>query len=403
MGTSSTMMRLSHLRDGVTACGPQTLHIDVTNTCNTNCVTCWDHSPHLHTPQATAWKRQKVALADVVALLDDVQTLDTNEGGLSAVIVSGMGEPFTHPEIYELIADVKRRGLHLTIITNLVAADVERVVDLGVDALLVGVQGASEDSYLAFHPNFLPWHWQTLNASLQRLQQAPAIDTKHVQVICAHNAHELSAMVQLAFDVDAAQVNFKLASLKAGTEAVRVSREQRLELLRATIPAARALAAQLGMRTNLDVFAQQVQAGLQRDDDAADDVDGNDTAPIDTVGCFLGGFYARVTVEGTVLFCCNTEVVVGSLATLPFSAWWRSLRWDYWRRRMREGRYLASCFQCGKFNQNEKLSRRFKEAFGEAAWLDVTGRGAGALPNIEPPPRALTDKPTRHRLLPVLP
>jgi hypothetical protein len=69
---------------------------------------------------------------------------------------------------------------------------------------------------------------------------------------------------------------------------------------------------------------------------------------------------------------------------------------------MREGRYLASCFQCGKFNQNEKLSRRFKEAFGEAAWLDVTGRGAGAVPNIEPPPRALTDKPVRHRLLPVL-
>src|SRR5690606_8183425 len=28
--------------------GPQTVHIDVTNACNVDCVTCWDHSPHLH-------------------------------------------------------------------------------------------------------------------------------------------------------------------------------------------------------------------------------------------------------------------------------------------------------------------------------------------------------------------
>ena len=29
-----------------------------------------------------------------------------------------MGEPFTHPEGGDMIAEVKRRGLHLTIITN---------------------------------------------------------------------------------------------------------------------------------------------------------------------------------------------------------------------------------------------------------------------------------------------
>jgi MoaA/NifB/PqqE/SkfB family radical SAM enzyme len=224
-----------------------------------------------------------------------------------------MGEPFTHKGIYALIEDVKRRGLHLTIITNLVAADVDRVVALGVDSLLVGVQGASEPSYLAFHPNFLPSHWAQLNEQLGRLAGAAGIDVKQVQVICRHNAHELSAMVELGARTNAARVNFKLASLKGGTEHVRITPAQRARLLDHDVDAAVVRAQALGVATNLDVLGAQLRAG-------ADDVDEYATAPIADVGCFVGAFYARVTVDGTVLFCCNTDVVVGSLATLPFSS-----------------------------------------------------------------------------------
>lgn len=388
-----TDRRLLALRDGVVRHGPQTVHIDVTNTCNTNCVTCWDHSPHLTEARSTAWKRQRVDVAAIRALLDDIESID-GDAPLQNVILSGMGEPFTHPDIYALIEDVKRRGLHLTIITNLVAADVDRVVALGVDALLVGVQGASEASYLAFHPNFLPSHWALLNAQLERLADAVSVDVKQVQVICAHNAHELPAMVELAVRTCARQVNFKLASLKAGTEAVRISESQRASLLSTWIPDAQARAQAAGLQTNLAVFAAQVQAGESVD---ASDEGAGDTAPIDQIGCFLGHFYARVTVDGTVLYCCNTEVVVGSLQTLPFSSWWRSARWEHWRRRMREGRYLDSCFQCGKVNQNAALSRRFKERFGEAAFAAVTQ----APPSLRP--RSSTASPTKKTSLRVLP
>lgn len=393
----STMARLEDLRDGVVTMGPQTLHIDVTNACNTNCVTCWDHSPHLDVGRSTAWKKQKVDPAAVAALLDDVQSLDTPRGGLQAVIVSGMGEPFTHPDIDAILTDIKRRGLHLTVITNLVAADIDRVVEIGVDALLVGVQGASEASYLAFHPNFSPWHWQKLQSQLAVLASSPSITHKQVQVICRHNAHELRDMVALAAATSADQVNFKLASLKHGTEAVALSSAQRELLLQEGIVAAEEEATQRAVKTNLRVFREQLRRMHAGDADAVDDV-AIDTAPIDEVGCFLGGFYSRVTVDGTVLFCCNTEVEIGSLSVLPFSSWWRSARWAYWRRRMRAGRYLESCFQCGKLNQNDKLSRRFRECFGDDAWRAVTGRGDGQRPIVEAGPRQ-----ARGRGLPVLP
>jgi MoaA/NifB/PqqE/SkfB family radical SAM enzyme len=363
-----SMMRMQAIDDGVLRIGPQTVHLDVTNSCNTDCVTCWDHSPHLTAPRPAAWKRQRADIRQLMHVVDDIETL----GGLEAVIVSGMGEPFTHPDIYLLLEDLKRRGLHVTVITNLVAADIERVIEIGVDALLVGVQGASEDSYLAFHPSFGPQHWHTLQAQLAALRDAPGVEVKQVQVVCAHNAHELTRMVEQAALFKARQVNFKLASLKEGTEAARITEAQRHQLVTCAIEEARILAASLNVVTNLDMFERQVRAG------------GELTAPIDEVGCFIGTSYSRITVDGTVLFCCNTEVVVGQLPPhpqgKPFSALWRSAAWDGWRQRMREGRYLASCFQCGKVNQNEKLSRRFRELFGEARWLQVTGRGPAARP-----------------------
>ena len=383
---TSRELRLLSVEDGVMRLGPQTVHLDVTNSCNTDCVTCWDHSQHLTVPRSAAWKRQRADVDQLRAVVDDIQGL----GGLSAIIVSGMGEPFTHPDIYRLLTDLKQRGLHVTIITNLVAADVDRVIDIGVDALLVGVQGASQQSYLAFHPSFSSWHWQRLQSQLQRLRGAPSIDVKHVQVLCGHNAHEIVQMVEMAAVLDdplarPGTVNFKLASLKAGTEAVRISAEQRQQLLDSLIDDAEARARSLAVTTNLAVLRAQVQVG------------GEQTAPIDEIGCFLGTHYSRITVDGTVLFCCNTEVLVGHLPPhpqgRPFSAWWTSPQWDGWRRRMREGHYLPSCFQCGKLNQNEKLSRRFRELFGDERWRAVTGRG----PHTPAPPPA---RPLALRVLP---
>jgi wyosine [tRNA(Phe)-imidazoG37] synthetase (radical SAM superfamily) len=342
---------------GVPVVGPETLHLDVTNTCNTNCITCWDHSPLLTLGRSKAWKRMRLDAPAVETLLDDARTL----GGLRAVILSGQGEPFTHPEIYRFIEAVKSRDLHLTIITNLVAADPARVLALEVDQLLVGVHGATRASYLAFHPSFRDEEWARLLSMLDAFRAAGR-RYKHVQVVCRTNAHEVADMIDFAARYDAAQVNFKLASLAAGTEAARIDDAQRAELASELVPRAAERARALGVATNLDVFAEQLRAG------------GEATAAIEDVGCFMGYAYARVLVDGTVLYCCNTEVVVGSLAEAPFSALWRGARWEAMRARMRRGDYFASCRQCGKLNQNIALSRTFARTYGDERLRAITGR-----------------------------
>lgn len=352
--------RLLGMELGRPVAGPATLHIDVTNGCNTNCVTCWDHSPLLQVGRSIAWKKQKIDAATVADILNDASEL----GGLRAVILSGMGEPFTHPQIYDMIHEVKRRGLHLTLITNLVAADATRIVALGVDQLLIGIHGASLVTYGQFHPNFVKEEWARLLGMLAEFHRAGR-RYKHVHVICRYNAHELIEMVRLGAMYGAEQINFKLASLREGTEQVRISEAQRLQLQSELVPRAMAEAEQHQLPTNLDVFLQQLRAGEEA------------TASIADVGCFMGYAYSRILVDGTVLYCCNTDVKVGSLATgASFSELWHSAAWESLRARMRRGDYFSSCNQCGKFNQNVQLSEQFARVYGAERLLQVTGRSA---------------------------
>lgn len=350
---------LAGIERGRPLTGPQTIHIDITNGCNTNCITCWDHSPHLDAPRSAEWKRQRASLANIEQILDDAGSL----GGLEAVVISGMGEPFTHPDIERILAAVKVRGLHVTVITNLIPARAERVLEIGVDQLLIGIHGASEASYLAFHPSFSSDDWAHLHDMLARFRDAGR-RFKHVQVICRTNAHELVEMIELAAEYRALQVNFKLAGLHDGTEATRITDTQRANLLDGLIARAVARASELGVEHNLDVFEGQVRAG------------GEATSDMRGIGCFMGFAYARVTVDGTVLYCCNTEMVVGTLAQgARFHELWEGERWNAMRDRFRRGWYAASCSQCGKLNQNVKLGRRFAKAYGEARLHAVTGRG----------------------------
>ena len=80
-----------------------------------------------------------------------------------------MGEPLTHPDIYEMLAAVKAQGWGLTLMTNLVAADIERLAPIGIDQVLVGVQGASPTTHMAFHPGWTEDHFFKMCAHLRAL------------------------------------------------------------------------------------------------------------------------------------------------------------------------------------------------------------------------------------------
>jgi len=351
-------LTLAGIDAGVPAAGPETVHVDLVNACNTNCITCWDHSPLLETPRPAAWKGRRARTEDVERLLDELDEL----GGLRNVILSGMGEPFLHTGIWNVVTAVKRRSLHLTVITNLLLADPRRVLDSGIDQLLVGVHAASREAYEAFHPSSTNGDWDALLGKL-RLFRAAGRRFKQVHVVCSVNAHELPEMVALAAETDAGAVTFKRASLKGGTERCGLDEAARRGLLEEGVPRAREAAARLGVATNLDVLERQLASP------------GDETTPVGDPGCFMGFAYARITVDGDVLYCCDPAIRVGSLADgTRFSDLWRGAAWQGLRDRLRAGESFPGCAQCGKYNQNVTLARAFERRHGTERLLEVTGR-----------------------------
>ncbi len=335
---------LDDIARGAPTVGPHNVHIDVINGCNAACVTCWDHSPHLETPRPAEWKRKRMSWEHFSALCDQLAAL----GSVRAVVLSGMGEPLIHPRIYDMIARVKAEGWHLTLLSNLVAADADRLASSGVDTILVGVQGVTPGSYTAFHPGWTEQHFFTMCRYLRRLSRA-GVRTKHVQVINRDTAPEVVEMVRFGRLFRADRVNFKLASLYGGTEAVSISEAQRDHLLDVDLPRARALAVELGVNTNLHLFTEQVRA-------AREDI--RHTVPIEQIGCFMGHVYTRITVTGEVLYCCNTEVQVAHLDDAPLDQLWFGEAWQGWRERIAGGDFVKGCDKCGKFEQNRKWSER---------------------------------------------
>jgi wyosine [tRNA(Phe)-imidazoG37] synthetase (radical SAM superfamily) len=130
------------------ALGPETVHIDLINACNLNCVTCWNYAPGLAIPKPASWKAQRMEASVFARVLAEVAAT-----GAQRIILSGGGEPFVHPRIHDFIAAVKAQGLTLTVISNGSLCDFERLADLQVDQMLINMSSASAPTYVAYHPN----------------------------------------------------------------------------------------------------------------------------------------------------------------------------------------------------------------------------------------------------------
>jgi MoaA/NifB/PqqE/SkfB family radical SAM enzyme len=327
--------RLQMYLRGELSPGPAEVHVDLTNACNLDCVTCWNYSPHLEAPRSAAWKRQRLDYELFARLVEDLAAM-----GVEQVLLSGSGEPFFHPRVYDMLALLKGRGLEASAITNGTVVDWDRLLALGVRRLLVNTSAASAASYVAFHPSQNAATWKKLRDGIAKV--ASRIQVHLVQVICATNWHEVPAMIDLAREDGAARVSFKLANLDGGTEAVAVSDAQRHRLLAELLPEAETRARRLGVSHNLDVLRSQLSGTAAT------------RFPIEEVGCHVGHFYSRIYVDGRVFFCCE-HIEVGRLDQAPFQEIWRSPRYDWMRERLAAPSYFPGCQRCGKYELNFRV------------------------------------------------
>ncbi|HEX6512037.1 MAG TPA: radical SAM protein [Chloroflexota bacterium] len=115
---------------------PRELYVEVTNRCNSLCVTC----PLTFSPQEA---EHYLTFEEFVSLVEQFP-------GLKRVVLQGIGEPLLNRELAPMIRYLKDRAVYVVFNTNAILLYPKRQAELvhsGLDELRVSCDGATPDTY----------------------------------------------------------------------------------------------------------------------------------------------------------------------------------------------------------------------------------------------------------------
>jgi len=119
-------------------CWPDRMYLESTNVCNLSCIMC---------PNGTGRMRRKKGFMDFELFKAIVDEMAPH---VRATTLHIWGEPLLHPRIFDMIRYCHQKGLRNEISTNATLLDEERsrlLLEAGLDALYIGMDGATEETY----------------------------------------------------------------------------------------------------------------------------------------------------------------------------------------------------------------------------------------------------------------
>jgi tungsten cofactor oxidoreducase radical SAM maturase len=175
------------------------LYVEPTTGCNLHCRTCIRNT----------WEdpESQMSMDTFHKLVESLVGLP----GLDRVVFTGFGEPLTHPHILEMIHAVRQRDLGVTLGSNglLLSPDMAReLVSLGVDRLVISVDGVKQETYAGIRGAMLSQvlsNIRSLNEVKSRMNSlTPALGIEFV--LLRTNVTELAELTGLASRLNAARV-----------------------------------------------------------------------------------------------------------------------------------------------------------------------------------------------------
>jgi glycosyltransferase involved in cell wall biosynthesis/MoaA/NifB/PqqE/SkfB family radical SAM enzyme len=312
--------------------GPHTVQIDPTNRCNNDCLACWCNSPLLLDKALPSPTRDAVLpLPIVIKLLDDMVAMGSKE-----VYLAGGGEPFCHPQIREIIAAIKQRGLICNINTNFTLIDddlVRFLADQRVDYLTVSVWAGTPETYSLLHPNKSEETFHQVREALRRLnavkRQLPYI--KVYNVISNLNCGELKPMIDFALDTRSESVEFTVLDvIPERTDGLLLDEQQRAALHAEALRVRDWIGGERPPRLHLFKYDQF----LRRIGGEHTLTGEHDKTIVEALPCTVGWQFARVLADGNVNQCLKAHrIPVGNLHHTSFRELWTGDGQRQWRAR----------------------------------------------------------------------
>ncbi len=371
---------LGFLTEGVYI-GPRTFHLDVANSCNENCAYCWFHSPSSEDRSdadqfGPEWKRTHIDYFDAVRIIDDLERMETRED----ILLTGKGEPLTHPRCLDIIDYIKSKDMHVTLFSNgmlLNRQNLDRMHAAGLDMLYVSLSSASYGSYEALHPGHEGAELDVVRQNLEYLRelkqksgsQLPRVVM--VDVVNHENASELAEFARLAVEVKAQFLRYQLIHVQYYNKKLMLTAED-IEAVRKGLDEARALAEPAGIQImdNIDLQLRSL--------DPATGSWGRNELPVE--GCLAGWYFSRSWADGNVSFCCSPKPIA-RVQDVGFEQLWKGATYGYYRsagKRLEQNKKVefsdgtkllnSHCYSCPNY-EGLAHARKCLEFYELGPWL----------------------------------
>jgi len=317
---------------------PKYITIDLTNSCNLNCIGCWTHSPLLKDKETSKeWKSQIINFDTLKKLINDLHDLGTKR-----IRLTGGGEPFLYPKIMDTIRLIKEKGMACDITTNFVLLTKEKIkqlFELNVDELVVSLWAGDAETYVKTHPNQTRERFERISENLEFIAQYKEKVRKGPKVIMANvisniNYNKIEEMAKFATNVSLDELYFTLIDpIKGRTDCLLLIDQERKILLKKLN----------NMKKIIKTYNRKSRIHKIKIDDINRFIgkvkskkanEGEYELGVLNKPCYVGWVFSRVLANGDVVPCCRAVMYsMGNINKKSFKEIWFSEEYNKFRER----------------------------------------------------------------------
>ncbi|MBU8922175.1 MAG: radical SAM protein [Bacteroidales bacterium] len=314
--------------------GPEELMVDFCNLCNLHCLICFNYSPLSPCPLAIDERRSYFPRDLFIELLDDCAKM-----GGTRINLAGGGEPLMHPQCAELLSEIRKRGIEVSITSNgTLLHRFPELIDV-LDSAFLSIHAGSADAYRRMHPADPQKSWENVLKGLKLLRDA-AIPTIIGFIVTTENYNDIEAAIRLCGENGAdiaiqplkPFIRKEEGSLQLDPDKINSFQltGRHMEELKDRRNGFFKLASELGV-TILGLDEMLSLDVSRAGSDPADHVNDPMGTYYDENPCYAGWYFARVLMDGSVTPCCQCKdkITIGNINDIRFKDLWFS---DEYRR-----------------------------------------------------------------------
>ena len=321
---------------------PLHLQVETTNACNLKCATC--HRDLLY-PEPTMMNFENFK-----KLYDAVNPEKIN--------VSGLGEPFLNPEIFEMIKYAKDKGAAVNCASNftLVGDKIDNIFSCGIDQIKISVDATDKKTYHRIRKGDF---YETLINNIKKINQLKAKQRHNTPILRFNYALQQDNIDQLLYAIQLAHdLNISSLYIQYLEYIDREDRKKRLvgnityDELKNTLLQADRLATKLKITTNINIWMRDFDLFFNK-------MGPEEHFKNNYKKCYFPWFSAWVDANGTVRPCpiipWQRDVAhMGNAFDEPFSKIWNNKKYQELRgalaRRERPTNPCKTCIPQGLLN-----------------------------------------------------